>query len=728
MLPFIVVGLTAGAVYALAAIGLVLTYKTSGVFNFAHGAIATVGAYAFYALFVLGDWPWLLAAAVATLVVGPLVGVLMELLARRIGRRSLALQVGATVGLLLVIDGAVRLIYDTDTPRNVPVFLGTGSVDLLGTPVQLSQIVTFLVAVVATVVLTGFFRFSRRGTAMRAVVDDPELLDLTGTAPIATRRLAWVIGATLAAASGVLFAPLLPLDPLQLTMLVVAAFGAAAVGAFRSLPLTLVGGLLIGVVASIGTKWFTDGLLAGLPASMPFVVLFVVLLVFPRRYLASVTTIASGHRAAWSAPPALQITAAVALVALLAVVPSFVGVRLTDWSTFVAMTIVFLSLSLLVRTSGQVSLAHVSFLAIGAAGFSQLAVAAGLPWLVALLGAGLIAVPIGALLAIPAVRLGGLYLALATFGFGVLLQGMLYTQEFMFGASNAGIPAPRPSLGFLDVSSDAGYHRLLLAIAVVVAILVVVLTRSRLGRLLRASADSPTALQSVGTSVRVSRVLVFCLSAFLAALGGALAAVAAGTVSADGYQPLLSLTFFALVMIVGRSTPWSAVLAAAGLYLVPSYVTGGDTAVVLQLGFGALAIAYACAPDGRRGVPLGVQRLVDRWSGPLRRTGGRPPEAAGLADDDRRPGGLSVEGLTVRFGGIVAVNGVSLEAPPGRITGLIGPNGAGKTPPSGPAAGCSDRPPGSSGSAATTPRAVRRTRSPGAAWAARSSGCSCWSR
>src|SRR5262249_26474405 len=151
-----------------------------------------------------------------------------------------------------------------------------------GTTVDWASIITFAVAVVSTLVLTVFFRISRRGVAMRAVVDNPELLDIEGTSPSATRRLGWVIGCSLAAASGVLFAPLLPLDPVGLTLLVVAAFGAAAIGAFSNLPLTFAGGLLIGVLASLCTKWFQTGLLSGLAPAMPFVVLFVVLLVFPK--------------------------------------------------------------------------------------------------------------------------------------------------------------------------------------------------------------------------------------------------------------------------------------------------------------------------------------------------------------------------------------------------------------------------------------------------------------
>ena len=249
MLPYIVVGLTSGAVYALAGLGLVLTYKTSGVFNFAQGALATVSAYVFYALYVLNGWSWVTAALVAILVVGPLMGLILEVLARRIQIASLALQVASTVGLLLVIEAGIELIYGTQQTRTVPIFLGTGNVRLLGTNVQIDQIVTFGFAMVVAGALTVFFRRSRKGVAMRAVVDNPELLDIAGTSPLRIRRLAWIIGVVLAAASGVLFAPVLSLDPIQLTLLVVSAFGAAAIGAFTSIPLTLAGGLAIGVVA-----------------------------------------------------------------------------------------------------------------------------------------------------------------------------------------------------------------------------------------------------------------------------------------------------------------------------------------------------------------------------------------------------------------------------------------------------------------------------------------------
>jgi ABC-type branched-subunit amino acid transport system ATPase component/branched-subunit amino acid ABC-type transport system permease component len=683
VLPFIVIGLTSGAVYALAGLGLVLTYKTSGVFNFAHGALATVAAYVFYALHVLDHWPWPLAAAAAILVAGPLMGLGLELLARRVQVTALPLRVAATVGLLLAIEATMQLFYGTQQVRTVPVFLGTANLRIFGTNVQVAQLVTFLSAVAVTGLLTAFFRYSRRGIAMRAVVDDPELLDLTATNPAATRRLAWVIGVTLAAASGVLFSPLLPLDAIQLTLLVVSAFGAAAIGSFTSLPLTLAGGLGIGLLASLCTKWFTSGLLSGLPPSLPFVVLFVVLLVFPKRRLVGRTFTVPRPRRAWSAPGGLQLAGAGMLVGGLAMAPQYAGVHLTDWTTFAAMTIVFMSLSLLVRTSQQVSLAHVSFTAIGACGLSHLTLGSGLPWLVALVLAGLVAVPLGALLAIPSIRLTGLYLALATFGFGILLQGMFYTESYMFGANGNGLNMPRPGVA----SGDTAYYYVVLAIAVCAGIFVAWLNRSRLGRLLRGAAESPVAIQTTGTSVTVTRVLVFCLSAFMAAIGGALAAVGQTTVVAASYHPILSLTYFALTVIVIGRAPWDAVLASAGLFLIPSYVSGEHVTIVLQLVFGAAAILCALLPA--RGASERVVRIVDRLFRRARRAAtakSLPAPAPAVPRALRSPAGgprpaegLRTSNLGVRFGGLVALRELELTAPLGRVTGLIGPNGAGKT-------------------------------------------------
>jgi len=674
LIIFIVAGLVSGSVYSLAGVGLVLTYRTSGLLNFAHGAISTVAAYAFYSLYVKQEVSWVAAALVAVLGVGLVGGMLLELLARRLQGAPLAIAVAATIGLLLLIEAAVGLAYGRTETRTVPVFLPSGSFDLGGAPVQWSDVATMIIALVLTVALSLLLKFTRFGMATRAVVDDPDLLDSSGLSPAGIRRVAWIVGTSLAAVCGVLFAPLLPLSPVQLTLLVVSAFGAAALGGFRSLPLTFAGGLAIGVLASLATRYFTTGLLAGVAPSMPFLVLFLVLLVAPRRYLAT-SAPPLARKSAWVAPLQIQLPLLGVATIALALVPTFAGIHLTAWTVALGTTIIFLSLGLLVRTSGQVSLCQVSFAATGAAGLSHLAVDQHWPWALALLAAGLVAVPVGALLAIPAIRLSGLYLALATFGFGILLQYMFYTQDFMFGSTGAGLIMPRPS-GF---ESDNAFYYVALAFVVGTALIIMAIERARLGRLLRAMADSTTTLETTGTAVHVTKVLVFCIAAFIAAIGGALTAVAQTTVSAEAYQPLSSLLFLAVTVIILLGAPWNAIVAGLALVIVPSYLTGPTVSFYVQLIFGIAAIAIALLPSssvfGDR-----LRAMVDARLGRAGRKYAAPVLTKNLLlAPPQAHDGLKVSDLQVRFGGNVAVDGITLHAASGQVTGLIGPNGAGKT-------------------------------------------------
>ena len=591
--PFIVAGLVAGSIYGLTAVGLVLTYRTSGIFNFSHGALAAAGAYLFYQVRTEWGWPWPIALVISVAIGGPLAGLGLELLARPLARASTASKVVATVGLLTAVQGVLTAIYGAST-RNFPGWLPTRVYRIASVNVGADQLLVFAIAVTLTVALTQFLRRSRTGTAMRGVVDNAELLDLAGTSPVAIRRMAWMIGTSFAALSGVLLAPIVGLDPLNLTLLVVQAFGAAAVGRFTSLPLAFGGGLLVGVAAALSSKYVNDvPSLSGLPPSLPFIVLFVVLVLTRRGRLVELGTVGfaratvARERAPWR-----RAALAVGMVALVLWVPTLAGTRLPVFTTATIYVLIFASLRLLVVTSGQVSLCHIAFAAVGATSFAHLQNGLGLPWLVALVVAGLVTVPVGAFVAIPAIRLSGLYLALATFGFGVLVERFVYGLGLMFGGDGEAIVS-RPDLVLFDATTDRGYYYLTAAIVAMGVGVVHLVGRSRLGRLLRAMSGSPLALVTLGAGVNVTRVLVFSISAALAGIAGALYAGFSGLTTGASFISFTSLTLIVVLAISGPGELQAPIAAAVALQLVPSYLNDESFTELLPVLFGVSAVTVS---------------------------------------------------------------------------------------------------------------------------------------
>ncbi|MEY2591239.1 MAG: hypothetical protein QOJ67_3223 [Acidimicrobiaceae bacterium] len=591
MLPFIIFGITTGSIYGLAAMGLVLTYKTSGLFNFGHGAVGAAAAYGFYSFREQMGLPWPMAALLAVGLVGLAAGLVLERFARALAPLPTSRKVVATIGLLLFIRGLAIFFYGeefklfaTFLPQNAAFTLG-------GVPVSWDNVITTLLGAGAAVALFLLFRGTRLGRSMRAAVDDPQLLDMSGESPTKVQRTAWMIGAVFAAASGVLFASTQQqLDATLLSLLVVQAFGAAAIGSFTSLPLAYIGGLGVGLAQKLLAKQVaTSTSLAGLDVNLPFIVLFVVLLVVPKRRLVEFgqATKASAVSAAGSSlsRTSRRVLAVGILVAALAV-PLLVGSKLPLWLNAATQIILFLSLGLLVNTSGQISLCHIGFAAIGAATFGH-TLSGGLPWGLAVLAAGLAAVPVGALIAITAVRHSGLFLALATLGFGILLAQFFYLKSFMFGVSE--VVTARPS-GF---ESDRAYYYLCIGIAVLMIVAVIGLERSRLGRLLRALADSPRALTTLGASETICRVLVFCVSAFLAGISGALFAGQVTVVTLGAFPFVQSLILLAVVVIAGRRTVTAAIVGPILLYVVPGYITNDTITSLLPALYGLGAIAVA---------------------------------------------------------------------------------------------------------------------------------------
>jgi ABC-type branched-subunit amino acid transport system ATPase component/branched-subunit amino acid ABC-type transport system permease component len=706
LLPFIVSGIASGAIYGMSATGLVLTYKTSGIFNFGYGALATVAACVFYSLHVSLGVSWPLALVVSVGVVGPAMGLAMAGLARHLGPRNTSDKIVATVGLVVLVEGAATVIYGPDViPVSPYLPHATDTFEVGGVYITYQQVIMAGIGIFAVSALYLLFRYSRLGVAMRAVVDDPDLAELHGTDTTTVRRIAWIIGSTLAALSGVLLVPLIGLQALSLTLIATQAFAAAAIGAFSSFPLAFLGGAVVGIAANVSTNYVLSfSWLSGFPSSVPFIVLIVALLVIPRRKLIPPSAALAAPRPLhYEARPVVRIYVGAIAVAVMCVVPAIAGTHLVAYTVGLTQILLMLSLGLLVRTSGQVSLCHTTFAAIGAVTFSQLAVDHGWPWFLALLGAAVVAIPVGAILAFPAIRLHGIFLALITFGFGIMVQELLFPLGAMFSTLNDGRAIPRPSFA----ASDNSYYYLVLVFVVVFSLFIVWIHQSRLGRILRGLSEAPAAVSVLGLTTNITRTIVFCLSASIAAISGVLygGEVHFATASDPQYLAFTSLTLIALLALSPFREPWFALFAGIAS-IVPSYLNGADVDSYLNILFGLFAIIVAI--QGQAPMPVWLQRRIER-AFPSRRAAGEAraaaaaeapvaaaelPRAAAEApaaaaeafaavgrsgSGSARATGLRVAGLSVRFGGVTAVREVSLVADLGQVTGLVGPNGAGKT-------------------------------------------------
>jgi branched-subunit amino acid ABC-type transport system permease component len=602
-LSLIISGVVDGSVIAIAAMGLVVTYKASGIFNFAHGAMAACAAGIFFQLYELWDLPLALSLLVTFLIAGIGFGLIMERVAYLVSSASTTMKVVATVGVMITLTALFTLRFG-GTTQSFPAYLPQENFRLGGVNISYDKLIIFLVGVACAIGMTFFFRRTLTGRAMRAIVDDPELVSLIGVKPTAVRRWSWIIGTTFAAMAGVLIAPSLGLDPTSLTVLVITSFGAAAVGSFANLPLTYAGAILIQVGVSLSTKWAsTDDSLHALPATLPFVVLFVVLLVTPKRRLIEAGEMLQQRLSALP-NPSLPVGAlrVLPVAVVLVFIPEFVGAHLSAWTLGMVFVILMMSLSLLVRTSNQISLCQMSFAAVGAVAYYQMQ-ELGAPWWISVLVAGLAAVPIGAFLAIAAVRFSGVYLALATLAFGAALEIAVYPTGLMFGESGLPLLTPRPDFA----QSNSEYFYLVLVVLALCYLFIRVLERSRLGLLLRSKADAPMAVNALGVSTSVLQTVVFCAGAFLAGVAGSLIGPIFRVIGAGNFQTIPTSILLVALLVLGSRNPrigtlGASLIGAIGLVVLPDYISDGTTLSYLNLLFGVAAVeaAYASSRPARR--------------------------------------------------------------------------------------------------------------------------------
>jgi branched-chain amino acid transport system permease protein len=624
-----VVGIVIGCVYALSAMGLVVTYATSGVFNFAHGAIGMVAAFAYWQLTVPWGWPPLVALVVVVGGLAPAFGVIIYLgLMRNVHGRTLDATLTLTIGLLLLLLALATIIWNPATPRTTPLLFPTHSVHIGAVIVSLHQLCVVAAAILVAGGLRAFLYSSRTGISLRAVVDDPELLALTGATPSRVAATGWALGCSLAALAGVLIAPLLTiLDQQTLTFLIINGLAAAVLGRLTSLPLTFVGGLVLGLAGSYAIGYLPQGnALTTIQPILPMLLLIVALLASPRARLAGRTMIARPQRL-----PSWPIAGGATVVFLIAAVIATQVLSLSNLnnaSRGVGLALVFLSLVPLTGYAGQVSLCQLTFAGLGAYAMAKVGGTSGDT--LGLLAAIGLSAAVGAVIAIPALRLRGLYLALTTLAFAYAMDTAFFNNSSVVGIDGA-LNVARFEVPGLNLDNESTYFVSLCVIFAICALGVLALRRSPLGRRLVAMGDSPIAAAVTGMSLVRGKVTVFAISAGIAGLGGALYAGAQGTVGDSDFAVLLSLTVLLLAVAWGIRNIPGMFVGGMIVAFAPTIQQNVPSSLrdVLYLAVGAAAIGIARAP-GRSG-----PRRIALPS----RGGGQPPDGESQGPDRTSVGG-----------------------------------------------------------------------------------------
>lgn len=562
MLDLAITGIPIGGMYALAALGIVLIYRTTGTLNLAQGAVATATAFVFYELWAMRDVPLAISLALA-LAVAAVLGVAIERIMRKIGHEHILSQVIATLGISGVLLWSLGRMFGKAT-RFVEPFFSTRRVSIAGVNITINQLAIIAVAAAIAIVSGLLLTRTRVGTAIRATSQNRLAADLAGVPVHRLQTLSWAWGSVLAGIAGILLAPLLFLDTLQVSVFfLVKPFAAAVVGGLVSFPVAFGAGLAIGVVESMLTR-YTGAV--GLPEMVPFAIVLLALLA-RRGFLTGVTQSLSDlplRRDQGSMRSGLVAGAIVA-----AIIP-FLGVYHTG---LVESGIIFglLALSLVVLTGwvGQVSLAQAAFFGMGGFVASNLALRADLPFILVVLLTPIALVPFAAVMGLPALRLRGLLLAIMTLAFGVLAYNTLFQWTTFTGGLDGSI-LPTPTLFGTDLTEGHRYVYFLLAVAAVVFLAVRNLGRFRSGGALFGVRDSEDGAASLGISTTMQKLIAFSVSGAIAGLAGCLFAYQIQAVAVDQYHPLVSFNILAFAVIGGIESPWGAAIAGGMYALAPA--------------------------------------------------------------------------------------------------------------------------------------------------------------
>ena len=548
VIRFALLGLGIGATYALASQGLIIIYRGSGVLNFALGAIGMAGAYVWWELTTNQGWAFL-PGLVAGVAFAAVIGALVHLFIMRPLRNSAPLvRVIATLGVLITIQSIAILRY-TATSKFVPSDLPTDIVHIHNTIViSADRLILLGIAIALTAALWLFYRYTKFGLSTAAVAESERSASALGLSPDTIATLNWALGCGLAGLAAILIVPIVTLQPAVLTNLVLAATAAALVAGFRSFPIALVAGLVVGIAQTEVTRYVSQ---TGVGTAVPFILIVIWLVIrgqaLPLRdyLLQRLPTIGTGriHK------PGLAFGVVLGAVLLSIMSPIWIDAI----TVTICVAVILLSIVVLTGYTGQLSLAQFAFAGFGAWVGGRLLATTDLPfWLGCMIGI-VATVPLGILFGLPAVRTRGINLAIVTLGLGSAVELVLFGNTDYTGGFG-GTQIGDPTLFGLNVnaaSHPTRYGLLALSCLVVATLVVANLRRGRAGRRLIAVRTNERAAAALGISVPGAKLYAFAVASAIAGLGGILLAFRSSSINYAVFASFTSITMVAYAMIGG---------------------------------------------------------------------------------------------------------------------------------------------------------------------------------
>jgi branched-chain amino acid transport system permease protein len=705
ILLFILLGLGSGALIAGIALGVVLTYRGSGIINLATGAIAMLAGYAFWALSTgrLAALPTGLAVAIS-LVFVVIVGAAVELVVFRPLRNASPLaKLVASLGVLLVAQASMLLAFGI-TAQPAPNVLPQNTVGMFGAVIPVDRFILTGMVIVAAAGLAALYRWTRFGLATRAASENEVAAMLGGRAPDKISLTNTLLASLVAGAVGILAAAITQLDPTTLPLQIVPALAAALLAGFTSFGIACAAGLGIGILDSLinyasSQSWFpaSGGVaLPGVTDLLAFAIIVFAMFLrgarLPGRGELVERRLPEAPRPRNLARTALPaaVIGAVALVLLPfdfreALINSLIG------------TLMALSLVVITGFVGQISVVQLTLAGVAGFTISHLAINAGIGFPLAAVAGTAAAVVLGLVTAVSALRVRGVSLAVVTLAAAVAIQNFGFVNT-TWGGGQAGSPVPEPRIFGLDLGTHAPFRGLdgnqpspvfgwvVLIATVVLCVAVGILRRGALGQRMLAVRSNERAAAAASVNPRAVKLIAFGIAAFIAGVAGSLYAYNFGSVSADRFDAVTALSLIAFAYAGGITLISGAVFAGliSAQALLPYALDkwfGLNGNWFLLFGGAVLILTLLQNPEGVAGAfyKKTHKRPVIRAprAGAEASAAVRPSPAR--ADHASRAAVLRVSGLSVAFGGVHALSDVDLEVRDGELVGLIGPNGAGKT-------------------------------------------------